>query len=71
MSSIQRVNVKFLVKVWKTASKNYTILKEVYRNECILRTQVFEWLKIFKGRETTEGDPRSRRPSKSKTNENI
>ncbi|KAJ8949360.1 hypothetical protein NQ318_012024 [Aromia moschata] len=68
----QRVNFKFLVKVGKTFTEAYTILKEVYGNECLSRTQVFEWFKRFKvGHETTEEYPRPGRPSKSKTDENI
>ncbi|KAJ8955920.1 hypothetical protein NQ318_005468 [Aromia moschata] len=51
---------------------NYAMLKEVYGNECLSRTQVFEWSKGFKeGRETTEDDPRPRRPSTSKTDKKI
>ncbi|KAJ8948156.1 hypothetical protein NQ318_009244 [Aromia moschata] len=61
----QRVNIKFLVKLGKTFT-------EVYGNECLSRTQVFEWFKRFKeGRETTEDDPRPGRPSTSKTDGNI
>ncbi|KAJ8961743.1 hypothetical protein NQ318_021343 [Aromia moschata] len=48
------------------------MLREVYGNECLSRTQVFEWFKRFKEeRETTEDDPRLGRPSTSKTDENI
>ncbi|KAJ8960478.1 hypothetical protein NQ318_013762 [Aromia moschata] len=47
----------------------YAMLKEVYGNECLSRTQVFEWFK--EGREMTEDDPHPRRPSMSKTDENI
>ncbi|KAJ8941705.1 hypothetical protein NQ318_023301 [Aromia moschata] len=47
------------------------MLKEVYENEYLYRTQVFEWFKLFKeGRETTEDDPRPGRPSTSKMDEN-
>ncbi|KAJ8963424.1 hypothetical protein NQ318_018904 [Aromia moschata] len=43
-----------------------------YGNECLSLTHVFEWFKRFKeGRETTEGIPRTGRPSTSKTDENI
>ncbi|KAJ8961478.1 hypothetical protein NQ318_014726 [Aromia moschata] len=52
--------------------QTYVMLKEVYRNECLSHTQVFEWFKRFKeGRETTEDEPRHRRTSMSKTDENI
>ncbi|KAJ8933701.1 hypothetical protein NQ318_012255 [Aromia moschata] len=68
----QRVNLKFLVKLGKTFTEAYAMLKEVYGKEFLSRTQVFEWFKQFKeGRETTEDDPRPGRPSKSETDENI
>ncbi|KAJ8962829.1 hypothetical protein NQ318_001229, partial [Aromia moschata] len=60
----QRVNLKFLVKLGKTFTEDYAMLKEVYRHACLSRTHVFEWFKRFKeGRETTEDDPRPERPS--------
>ncbi|KAJ8951326.1 hypothetical protein NQ318_008230, partial [Aromia moschata] len=50
----------------------YAMLKEVYRNECLSRTQVLEWFKRFKERnETTKDDPRPERPSMSKMDENV
>ncbi|KAJ8962823.1 hypothetical protein NQ318_001223 [Aromia moschata] len=55
----QRVNLKFLVKLGKNFSEVYAMLKEVYGNECLSRTQVFELFKRFKqGCETTEDDLR-------------
>ncbi|KAJ8962827.1 hypothetical protein NQ318_001227 [Aromia moschata] len=68
----QRVNLKFLVKLGKTLTDAYAILKEVYGDECLSRTQVFEWFKRFKeGRETTDDDPRPGLASTSKTDENL
>ncbi|KAJ8935777.1 hypothetical protein NQ318_017670 [Aromia moschata] len=68
----QRVNLTFLVKLGKTFTEAYAMLKEVYGNECLSRTQVFERFKRFKeGRETTEDDPHPGRLSTSKTDENI
>ncbi|KAJ8958122.1 hypothetical protein NQ318_006051 [Aromia moschata] len=55
----QRDNLKFLVKLGKTFTETYAMLKELYGNECLSRTQVFEWFKRFKAeRLTTEDDPR-------------
>ncbi|KAJ8952534.1 hypothetical protein NQ318_003330 [Aromia moschata] len=34
----QRVNLKFLVKLGKTFTEAYAMLKEVYENECLSRT---------------------------------
>ncbi|KAJ8941778.1 hypothetical protein NQ318_006814 [Aromia moschata] len=68
----QRVNLKFLVKLGKTFTEVYAMLKEVYGNECLSRTQIFVWFKRFKeGHETTEGDPRPGRPSTPNTDKNI
>ncbi|KAJ8961146.1 hypothetical protein NQ318_008826 [Aromia moschata] len=67
----QRVNLKFLVKLGKTFTEA-SMLKEVYRNEFLSHTQVFEWFKWFKeGRETTEDDQRPERPSTSQKDEEI
>ncbi|KAJ8944852.1 hypothetical protein NQ318_013001 [Aromia moschata] len=65
----QRVNPKFLVKLGKTFTEAYAMLKEECGNEGLSRTQVFERFK--EGRETTENDPRPGRPSTSKPDENI
>ncbi|KAJ8961117.1 hypothetical protein NQ318_008794 [Aromia moschata] len=68
----QRVNLKFLLKLENIFIEAYAMLKEVYVNEFLPRTQVFEWFKRFKdGRETTEDDPHPERPSTSNTDENI
>ncbi|KAJ8954449.1 hypothetical protein NQ318_011125 [Aromia moschata] len=68
----QRVNLKFPIKLGKTFAEAYEMLQEVYGNECLSRTQDFEWFKQFKeGRETTEDDPHPKWPSSSKTDENI
>ncbi|EGI64099.1 FLJ37770-like protein [Acromyrmex echinatior] len=68
----QRIVVKFHVKLGKTASETYNLLKEVYGHECLSRARVFEWFKRFQdGREDVEGDSRPGRPSTSKTDDNI
>ena len=68
----QRVNVKFCVKLGKSATEMYDLLKKVYGDECLSRTQVFEWFKRFKeGKEEIGNDQRLGRPSTSKTGANI
>ncbi|KAJ8945575.1 hypothetical protein NQ318_010432, partial [Aromia moschata] len=68
----QRVNLKFLGKLGKTFTEAYARLKELYCNEYLSRTKVFEWFKWFKeGHETTEDDLCPGRPSTSKMDENI
>ena len=68
----QRVNVKFCVKLGKSATETYDLLKKVYGGECLSRTQVFEWFKRFKeGREEIGDDQRAGCPSTLKTDANI
>ncbi|KAJ8936704.1 hypothetical protein NQ318_002446, partial [Aromia moschata] len=68
----QRVNLKFLVKLGKTFTEAYAMLKEVYGNERLSRTQIFQWFKRFKeGHERTEDDPRPGQPLVSKKDDNI
>jgi len=75
MSSVNvehRVNVKFCVKLGKSAAEMYSLLKKVYGDEYLFRTQVFEWFKRLKeGREEIGDDQRPSRPSTSKTDANI
>ena len=48
------------------------MLKNVYGDECLSRTQVLEWFKRFKkGREEIGDDQHPGRPSTSKTDANI
>jgi hypothetical protein len=68
----QRVNVKFCVKLGKSATETYDLLNKPYGDECLCSTQVFEWFKRFKeGREEIGDDQRLGRPSTSKTDANI
>jgi len=48
------------------------LLQEVYGDDTISRTCIFEWHRRFKEeREEVEDDHRSRRPSTSRTEENV
>ena len=68
----QRINLKFLVKLNKTASESFQTITENYGEECVLRTRAFEWYKrFFEGRTDVKDDERSGRPSTSKITENI
>jgi len=44
----QHVNVKFCVKLGKSATETYDFFKKVYGDDCLYRTQVFEWFERFK-----------------------
>ena len=48
------------------------MLKIVFGEEAMCRTQTYEWWKRFKeGRTSVDDDPRSGRPSTSKTEDNV
>jgi hypothetical protein len=68
----QRVNIKFLTKLGKSATETYNFLTEVYGDHCLSRTQVFKWFKKFKeGREYFGDDPKSGLPPTEKTQDNV
>ena len=68
----QRIDLKLLVKLKKTPTESFKLLKEVYGEDAMSRTQIFKWLKRFvKGRKEVEDDPKTRRPSTTRTDENI
>lgn len=52
---LNNVNIRFLVKLNKTAAELFRMLKEVYDDECISESRVFKWHKRFySGRENVE-----------------
>ena len=62
----QRVCVKFCFKLGKTATETWKMLQQAFRDECMSRTQCFEWYSRFKTRRTSiDGDSRSGRLSTS------
>ena len=72
MTTEQRINLKFLVRLGKTPSDALGMLQEVYGDGTMSRSRVFEWHKRFKeGREDVEDDSRSGRPSTSRTADNV
>jgi hypothetical protein len=53
----QRVNIKFLVKLKKTATETFIVLREVYGKDALSRARVFAWHKRFsEGREDVEDE---------------
>ncbi|GFG30570.1 hypothetical protein Cfor_10488 [Coptotermes formosanus] len=68
----QRINIKFLVKLKKTATETVYLLREAYGEDALSKSRVFEWHKRFsEGRENVEDDERSGRPVTMKTDENV
>ena len=72
MSVEQRINRKFLVHLGKTPTEALKLLQEVYDDEMMSRTRLFQWHRRFKEeREEVEDDHRSGRPFTSRTDENV
>jgi len=68
----QRVNVKFYVKLGKSNTEMYDLLKKVYGDDSLSPSQVFGRFKRFKeGREEIRDDQGPGHPSTSKTDANI
>jgi len=62
----QCVCVKFCFKLGKIATESWEIRQQPLVDECMSRTQCFEWYNRFKtGRTSIDEDPRSGRPSTS------
>ena len=72
MTIEQRLNIKFCVKLGKTATETLKMLGDVYRDSSMSRTKVFEWHKRFvDGTEDVEDGTKSGRPCTSTTDTNI
>ena len=68
----QRINLKFLVRLEKTPTEALKLLQEVYSDDAMSRTGLFESHRRFKERrEEVEDDHRNGRPSTSMTDENV
>ena len=67
MTTEQRPNLKFLVRLGKSPSEALSMLQQVYREQTLCRLTIFIWHKRFKeGPEDVEDDPRGGRPSTSR-----
>ena len=72
MTTKQRTNLKFLVRLGKKPTEALKLLQDVYGDDAMSRTRVFEWHRRFKeGRDDVKDDPRSGIPSTSTTEENV
>jgi hypothetical protein len=64
----ERAAIRFCVKLNKTATKTFEMLKSAYGEECLLRTSVFECHKRFKERrQSLQDDVQKGSPSTSTT----
>ena len=67
----ERVNIKFLVKLKKSATETFQLLTEACGEDCMSRARMFEWHKRFsEGRESLKDD-RPGRPRTAVTDDNI
>nr|CAH7720056.1 unnamed protein product [Callosobruchus chinensis] len=68
----QRVVIKFLVKRGVSSAEIMKQLTNVYKDDCLKKTAVYEWAKRFReGRESVEDDSREGAPSTSRTAQNV
>ena len=68
----QRYAIKFCVKLGETGIETFSKLKQAYGEHALSRSQVFKWYKAFsEGHESIKDEPRSLRPSTSKTGNNV
>jgi hypothetical protein len=64
----QRASIKFCFKTGKTATETFQLIKQVYGDNALARTRVFEWYARFRdGRENVEDNERSGRPAAVRT----
>ena len=69
MSVEQRINLKILARLGKTPTEALKLLQDIYGDDTMSRTCLFEWHRRFKeGRVEEKDDRRSGRPS---TDENV
>ena len=68
----QWINIKFCVKIGKSASETLALLTVAYGEYAMKKSSVFEWYRQFKeGREDVQDDPRSRQPKTQRTDANV
>jgi transposase len=68
----QRMNVKFCVKLNKSPSETLEMLKSVYGESTMSKSNVFKWHKRFReGREDVNDDERSGAPVTKRTDDNV
>jgi len=64
----QKVCIKFCVRLGKTGSETFEMLKQAFGDSCKSRSRTFEWFGRFKnGRTSTANDDRSGWPSTATT----
>ena len=68
----QRINIKFCVKIGKSASETLALLTVAYGEYAMKKSSVFEWHRQFKeGLEDVQDDSRSGQSKTQGTNANV
>lgn len=68
----QRYAVKFCVRLGKNGVETVEMIRQAYGDKAMSKAQVCRWHKAFKeGREEVADEPRSGRPSTSRTDDNV
>ena len=68
----KRCAIKFCVQLGETGIETFNKQKQAYGEHDLSRSQVFKWFKAFlEGRKSIKDEPRSGRPSTSKTDNNV
>ena len=68
----QQINIKFCVKIGKSANETLALLRVAYGEYAMKKSSVFEWHRRFKeGREDVQDDPRCEQPKMQRTDANV
>ena len=72
LSTEQRLAIKFCFKAGTSATETLQMINTTYGDQALSRSNVFRWYGRFRdGREDTEDDPRSGRPTECRNDNNV
>jgi hypothetical protein len=72
LSMEQRLAIKFCFKARKSGTKTLQMVNAAYGDQALSRSNVFLWYGRFRdGREDSEDDPRSDRPTECRSDNNV
>ena len=72
LSMDQRLAIKFCFKAGKSATESLQMVNTAYGDQPLSRSNVFRWYGLFRdGREDTEDDTRSGRPTECRIDNNV
>jgi len=67
----QRINIKFCVKIGKSASEMLAVLTVALGEYAMKKLSVFEWHRRFKEGRDVQDNPRSGQPKMQRTDANV